>query len=450
MEISEKNFEEVIEQYLLAFGPDLTSSHSIKETGTIEGEYQFGGYHKRKSKDYDQELCLIPDDVISFLQATQPKEWLKLKKQHNIEVKDRFLRRLSREVGKRGTLDVLRNGVKDSGVKFDLYYHKPASGLNPKIQKLYEGNIFSEIRQLHYSSKKEPQEQHKSLDLGIFLNGLPLFTAELKNPLTGQTVQNAITQYQKGRDPKEPLFIFGRCLAHFAVDPNLVYFTTHLKGEKTFFLPFNRGYNRGAGNPPSYTGFPTAYLWEQIWARDSILELLQKYIFVVEEEIENHDEKNVLEKKIIFPRYHQLDSVRRLVMDAQDKGVGQRYLIQHSTGSGKSFSISWLAHQLSNLHNEKNQNIFDSVIVVTDRRVLDRQLQKHVLAFEQTRGVVETIGKDKSAKDLQDALEKGKKIVVSTIQKFPVIVDEIGKLRGKRFAVIIDEAHSSQGGGDFP
>jgi len=446
MEVSEKDFEATIEHYLLAFGPDADPAHELKEGGTAKGEFQFGGYNKRNSKDYDQDLCLIPDDVVSFLQATQPKEWTKLKKLYKQETKAHFLRRLSSEINKRGTLDVLRNGVKDSSCKFNLYYHQPASKLNPKTQRHYLANIFSVIRQLHYSAKPAAQEKQKSLDLGIFINGLPIFTAELKNPLTGQTVQNAITQYQKRRDMHEPLFAFGRCLAHFAVDPNLVYFTTHLQEDKTSFLPFNRGNNRGAGNPPSYRGFSTAYLWEQVWAKDSILDLIQNFIYIVEEEIEDHraDKKTI--RKIIFPRYHQLDAVRRLIASAKDNGPGRHYLIQHSTGSGKSYSISWLAHQLSKLHDDEDKRVFDSIIVVTDRRILDQQLQKHVRSFEQTRGLVETIGKGKTSQDLKKALESGKNIIVSTIQKFPVIVDEIGELAGKKFAVIIDEAHSSQGG----
>jgi type I restriction enzyme R subunit len=442
MKISEKKFEDTIEAYLLAFGPDALSAVEIREHGTIDGVFQFGGYHQRSADQYDRERCLIPEDVISFVRASQPKAWEKLRKQYRDQTKDQFVKRLSSEIQSRGTLDVLRNGIKDSGIKFELYYHHPATSLNPEIQKRYLANIFSVVRQLHYSTK----DSSKSLDLAIFLNGMPLFTAELKNPLTGQTVQNAITQYRKNRDPREPLFKLGRCLAHFAVDPELVYFTAQLKGEDTVFLPFNQGNNRGAGNPPSYLGYATAYLWEQVWARDSILDLIQNFIYIVEETNEAPSGNTKKVEKVIFPRYHQLESVRRLISDSQNKGPGQRYLIQHSAGSGKSYSISWLAHQLSHLHDENDQRIFDSIIVVTDRRVLDQQLQTHVTAFEQVRGLVETIGKNKTSKDLAIALEKGKNIIVSTIQKFPYIVEEIGKLGGSNFAVIIDEAHSSQGG----
>lgn len=444
MKISERNFESIIEYYLLAFGPDADPSTEIRDGGTLDGSVNFGGYHKRLPKDYDRVLCLIPEDVISFIQATQPKVWGKYKDLFHDEAKDRLLKRLSSELTRLGSLEILRKGIKDSGCKFILCYFQPASGLNPETARHYQANIFSVIRQLRYSISDIDQENQKSLDLAIFLNGMPLFTAELKDPLTGQTVQNAITQYQKTRDPREPIFALGRCLAHFAVDPNLVYFTTHLEGEATKFLPFNRGYMRGAGNPPSFFGFSTAYLWEQIWTRDSILDLIQKFIF----KLDVSATEAVVKPKpqIIFPRYHQLDAVRRLVGDAKAKGTGQRYLIQHSAGSGKSYSISWLAHQLSNLHDDDDQRVFDSIIIVTDRRVLDRQLQTHILAFEQTLGLVETIGQDKTSQDLKKALESGKNIIVSTIQKFPFIVDSVGELAGKRFAVIIDEAHSSQGG----
>ncbi|MCZ7636540.1 MAG: type I restriction endonuclease [Verrucomicrobia bacterium] len=316
-------------------------------------------------------------------------------------------------------------------------FFRPASGLNESAQKLYRANQFVVVRQIRYSPKTE-----KSLDMAIFLNGLPLFTAELKNPFQGQTVQDGVKQYRLDRDPKEPLFRFGRCLAHFAVDPSLVYVTTELRGGQTRFLPFNQGHNLGAGNPPSWKGFPTAYLWEQVWAPDSVLNLLQHFIHIVE--IEDDKGNKTGERKLLFPRYHQLDCVRRIVADALDRGVGHCYLVQHSAGSGKSNTIAWLAHQLSVLHDTKDERVFDSIIVITDRRVLDRQLQRTVRQFEQTLGVVENI--DTTARQLKQALEDGKTIIVTTLQKFPVIADQMGALKGKRFAVIIDEAHSSQSG----
>jgi len=437
--ISEKNFEETIESLLLAGGPDspIQGEAAVREAATADGEYVPGGFRKRLPTDYDKSLCLIPQDFFDFLYITQPKEWEKLKKSVSGDARQHFLEHLSKQVNRYGTLHVLRKGVKDLGCKFKLAYFPPASGLNPEIQKLYQANIFTLVRQLKYS-----QHNENSLDLVIFLNGLPLFTAELKDPLTGQTVQNAITQYRTARDPREPLFAFRHCLAHFAVDPDLVYYTTCLQGNVTGFMPLNRGHNLGAGNPPSWRGFSTAYLWEQLWARDSLLNLLQYFIHEFEEE--DDEGRKTGEWKLIFPRYHQLDSVRRLIRHARDRGPGQRYLIQHSAGSGKSNSIAWLAHQLSVLHNVKDERVFDSVVVVTDRRVLDRQLQNTVRSFEQTLGTVETI--TENSQQLKKALEEGKNIVVTTLQKFPVISEKVQSLPGKRFAVIIDEAHSSQSG----
>jgi type I restriction enzyme R subunit len=414
VDISEKNFETAIEAGLAS-----------------------GGYRQRLPQDYDRALCLDPGAVLDFIYATQPQEWEKLKKQHGAEVKERFFTRLAQEVTRRGTLDVLRKGIKDSGCKFQMAFFCPVSGLNPELQKLCQANQFTVIRQLQYSQKTA-----HSLDLGLFLNGLPIFTAEVKNPLKGQNVQDAIRQYRLDRNIKEPLFAFGRCLAHFAVDPDLVYLTTHLTGPKTRFLPFNQGRNGGAGNPPSWKGFATAYLWEKIWARDSVLDLIQHFVQVVD--VEDDKGKKTGEKRLIFPRYHQLDAVRRLVAAAKQVGVGHHYLIQHSAGSGKSNSIAWLAHQLSVLHDDQDKRVFDSIIVITDRRVLDRQIQRTVRQFEQTLGVVENI--DKTSKQLKEALEGGKTIIVTTLQKFPVIADQIGALPGKRFAVIVDEAHSSQTG----
>lgn len=344
------------------------------------------------------------------------------------------LRRLASEIDKRGTLDVLRKGVSDAGQRFKLIYFAPATSMNPDYQRLYQGNVFSVVTELHYKP-----DAGLRLDLVLFINGLPIFTAELKNNLSGQNVQNAIRQYKKDRDPREPLFKFGRCLGHFAIDNDLVYVATRLGGEKTFFLPFNKGKYGGAGNPPVLDNFDTHYLWEKVWAKDSLLNLLGQFIHTVADE----DGKRP-KRTMIFPRYHQLDAVRRLIADARSKGTGERYLIQHSAGSGKSYSIAWLAHQLSNLHNERDERVFDSVVVITDRRVLDRQLQQSIRQFEQTPGVVENI--DKTSRQLKQALDDGKKIIVTTLQKFPFIVEETGQLPGSKFAVIVDEAHSSQSG----
>ena len=443
--ISERAFEEAIEATLLRHGPD---EGPREPTGVAEDPAPFGepwmqpgGYHRRRSEDYDQELCLLPGDVLDFVLATQPKEWEKLSQHYGARVKERFLKRLSSEIERRGALDVLRGGVKDMGCTFRLAFFRPASGLNQETRRLYAANFFAVARQIRYSTKNE-----KSLDLVLFLNGIPLFTAELKNPLSGQTVEDAIQQYRNDRDPRgEPLLAYGRCLGHFAVDTDLVYVTTHLAGPKTRFLPFNRGKFGGAGNPPvspTQAGYATSYLWEETWARDSILDLVRQFIHEVEEEDDTG--RKTGKRFLIFPRYQQLDSVRRLVADARALGAGQRYLVQHSAGSGKSFTIAWLAHQLSTLHGPDDRRVFDTIVVITDRRVLDRQLQSTVRQFEQTLGVVENI--DTTSRQLKDALESGKTIIVTTLQKFPVIAQEIDELPGKRFGLIVDEAHSSQSG----
>lgn len=442
-EISERAFEQTIECALLRYGPDACANESeaVHERPPSYGEDPMpGGYRRRDPAQYDRALCLIAVDVIDFLMATQPKQWGKLKDHHGREVKSRFLSRLSQEIGRRGALDVLRTGIKDSGCKFQLAYFRPASGLNEDSQCLHAANLFAVVRQLRYSEKRE-----QSLDLVLFLNGVPIFTAELKNRLNGQDVEDAIRQYRNDRDPREPLLAYGRCLAHFAVDPELVFVTTKLAGPKTLFLPFNQGRYGGAGNPPvppTQGGFPTDYLWERVWARDSVLDLVRQFIHEVEEE----DDKGRKTGKrfLIFPRYQQLDCVRQLVGHARGHGPGSRYLIQHSAGSGKSFTIAWLAHQLSVLHDADDRRVFDSIVVVTDRRVLDRQLQQTIRQFEQTLGVVENI--DQTSRQLREALEAGRTIIVTTLQKFPVIAEQIGLLPGKRFAVIVDEAHSSQSG----
>ena len=442
-EVSERVFEAAIESALLRHGPDACPGDvaAVRESPAAFGDEPTpGGYRKRKPEDYDRSLCLIPTDVVDFLLATQPKEWAKLKQHHCADVKPRFLGRLSREIARRGALDVLRNGVKDSGCKFRLAYFRPASGLNEELQRLHATNLFAVVRQLRFSEKDE-----QSLDLALFLNGVPIFTAELKNPLTAQDVQDAIRQYREDRDAREPLFGYGRCLAHFAVDPEQVFVTTCLAGPKTRFLPFNQGRFGGAGNPPvppTRAGFPTDYLWEEVWARDSVLDLVRQFIHEVEAEDDRGRKTGA--RFLIFPRYQQLDCVRRLVSHARDHGAGERYLIQHSAGSGKSFTIAWLAHRLSVLHDRDDRRVFDSVVVVTDRRVLDRQLQRTIRQFEQTLGVVENI--DHTSRQLREALEAGRTIIVTTLQKFPVIAKQIGGLPGQRFAVIVDEAHSSQSG----
>ncbi|MGH9380699.1 MAG: RNA-binding domain-containing protein [Thermoanaerobaculia bacterium] len=442
VDVSERSFEEAIECGLLQHGPDACAGDAtaVRETAPAFGDAPPGGYLRRQPEDYDRALCLLPRDAVDFVLATQPKEWQRLTQHHGAAVKEQFLRRLAAEIERRGALEVLRSGIKDSGCKFRLAYFRPASGLNEETRRLHAGNLFAAVRQLHYSAKNE-----KSLDLVLFLNGIPIFSAELKSPLTGQTVEHAIRQYQNDRDPREPLLAYGRCLAHFAVDPDLVYVTTQLAGPKTNFLPFNQGKFGGAGNPPvppTRKGYASAYLWEESWAKGSVLDLVRQFIHEVEEEDERGRKTGT--RFLIIPRYQQLHAVRKLVADARSRGAGQRYLIQHSAGSGKSFTIAWLAHQLATLHDARDRRVFDSIVVVTDRRVLDRQLQTTMRQFEQTLGVVENI--DTTSRQLKDALESGKTIIVTTLQKFPVIAKEIGELPGRRFALIVDEAHSSQSG----
>jgi type I restriction enzyme R subunit len=440
-DISEKRFEADIEQALLRGGPDASPAggEEVRSREPGFGDFLPGGYNKRLPEDYDRTLCLIPRDLYDFVLATQPREWTRYKAQHGEAAKQKLLERVSTEVARSGSLKVLRQGVKDTGVHFRLAYFKPATGLNEETGRLYRANLFSVLRQLRFSERVD-----ESVDLCIFLNGLPVFSAELKNPMTGQDVEDAKGQYA-ARDPREPFFAYGRCLAHFAVDPNWVFVTSQVKGGKTRFLPFNRGRDGGAGNPPispTRSGYPTSYLWEETWTRDSVLELLRQ--FVQEVEVEDERGRKTGERFILFPRYQQLDCVRSLVSDARAQGPGHRYLIQHSAGSGKSYTIAWLAHRLSILHGADDKRLFDSIVVVTDRRQLDRQLQSTVRQFEETLGTVENI--DHTSRQLKAALKDGKTIIVSTLQKFPVIAKEIGELPGKRFALIIDEAHSSQSG----
>ena len=417
---TEKDFEDHIEAHLLA-----------------------SDYRQRVTDDYDKELCLIPAEVVAFIQATQPKEYEKLEQQYGAETGAKLCYRLSREVHKRGTLDVLRKGIKDRGAKFQLAYFKPSSGMNPEHQQLYENNRFSVLRQLKYSQKNE-----NSIDMGIFLNGLPIITVELKNSLTGQTSTSAIRQYMKDRSPKgEPLLAFKRCLVHFAVGNEDAFMTTHLQGGNTRFFPFNKD----IVNPINPDGHKTHYLWEDIWQPDTLLELIQNYLLIqkISEKVYDKKTNAVVEKEhevLIFPRYHQLDCVRQILKDVRTDGVGNNYLVQHSAGSGKSNSIAWLSHRLASFyqHPSDTDRLFDSIVVVTDRRVLDRQLQNTIKQFEQVPGVVKKI--DKHSKQLKEALETGKAIIITTIQKFPVISETMEDLKGQRFAVIIDEAHSSQSG----
>ena len=390
-------------------------------------------YRQSYSLDYDRDLCLNKRLLFEFIKETQPLTFETILKRGE----DKFLKRLAEQIKLRGIIDVLRKGVKDLDLNVYLYYKKPANELNQRSISLYNSNIFSVTRQLYYSLTN-----NNSLDMVVSINGLPVITFELKNHFTGQTVKNAIKQYQTDRDPKEPLFQFGRCMVHFAVDPDLVYMATALNGFNTFFLPFNKGYENGAGNPPNPTGLKADYLWKDILTKNGLSNILENYAQVVEE---TDEDTGKVKKKQIFPRYHQLRVVKNILTDAKEKGVGQKYLIQHSAGSGKSNSITWLAHQLVSLHNTSNTRpVFDSIIVVTDRKVLDKQIRDNIKQFAQVAKVVEAI--EKGSQQLKTAIEDGKKIIITTIQKFPYICSEINELGKKNFAIIIDEAHSSQNG----
>ena len=408
----------------------------------IEQHLNQSCYRSLQPTDYNKSLCLIPDEMLQFIQDTQPSEYQRLERQYGEDTPQKLTLRISKQVERRGVLDVLRKGVKDRGSSFHLTYFQPSSGMNPDHQRLYDKNRFSLVRQLRYSERNE-----KSLDMVLFLNGLPLVTMELKNSLTGQIVTNAEKQYRTDRDPREPLFQFKRCLVHFAVGNEKVSMTTHLQGGATRFFPFNKGIE----NPKNPNGHKTAYLWEDILHPDNLMELINNFIHEQEttEKVYDSDFGGVRDEKhgvLVFPRYHQLDVIRELQAAIMKDGVGNNYLIQHTTGSGKSNSIAWLAHLLTHLYRSPTDTnrIFDSVIVVTDRRVLDKQLQETIKQVEQVDGVVRPV--EKNSAQLRGFLESGKDIIISTIQKFSVIAEEIGKLKSKTFAVIIDEAHSSQSG----
>jgi type I restriction enzyme R subunit len=399
-----------------------------------------GGYiavknDKTTPGDFDATRGLDTVELLTFVGATQPEQWAELVKRYGGNADTaagKFADRLAAELDKRGVVDVLRHGVVDQGVTLKSAYFKPAHGLTPELVSRYEANRLTATRQLRYA----PGEG-KSLDVALFVNGIPVATAELKNPLTGQGVKHAIRQYRSDRDPKNPTL--RRAVVHFAADPQRVAMTTRLAGQDTRFLPFNRGHNDGAGNPPNPSGHATAYLWERVWQRDAWLDLLGKFVHI--------DKPTKGSKKpgvIIFPRYHQWDAVRRLEAAARDEGAGHSYLVQHSAGSGKSNTIAWLAHRLSTLHAEDTK-VFDKVVVITDRVVLDRQLQDTIYQFEHAHGVVERI--DKSSQQLADALAgEQARVIITTLQKFPFVLDKVEGLPGRRYAVIVDEAHSSQTG----
>jgi type I restriction enzyme R subunit len=443
-DISEKGLESLIVRHMTG-----TDGLAVTPGALTEPPARYGGtgYLAGSPKDYDRAHALDVAQLFAFLRATQPEAFKKLGMADAHDAKDinrlKFLTRLSAELGKRGAIDVLRKGIDHHPAgHFDLFYGKPSEG-NAKAAALHAKNRFTITRQLAYSV----DETRRALDLGLFINGLPIATFELKNSLTKQTVEDAVEQYRRDRNPRERLFEFGRCVVHFAVDDAEVRMCTALAGKASWFLPFNQGYEDGAGNPPNPQGLKTAYLWKEMLTPEGLTDILENYAQVVEIK---HPKTGKKKRTQVFPRYHQLDVVRKALADVRVHGVGRRYLIQHSAGSGKSNSIAWLAHQLIGVKHDAakgegqgGQPVFDSVIVITDRRILDDQIQKTIKQFMQ---VGATVGHAEHSGDLRRFIEQGKKIIVTTVQKFPWVLDEIGAVGDKRFAIVIDEAHSGQGG----
>jgi len=442
---SEKGLETLIVRHMT--GTDGLGVPPGAAVAQPQAPYGGTGWLAGSARDYDRAHALDVPQLFAFLRATQPEAWAQLGMADAQDPRDiqrlKFLARLSAEVGKRGVIDVLRHGISHGPVQLTLFWGTPSPG-NARAAALHGLNRFTITRQLAYSL----DETRRALDLVVFINGLPLASFELKNSLTKQTVHDAIEQYKLDRDPRERLFEFGRCAAHFAVDDAEVRLCTELRGKASWFLPFNQGWQDGAGNPPNPHGLKTDYLWKQVLTPAGLTDILEHYAQIVEETDRRTGRKK---RRQVWPRWHQLDVVHQALADVRTHGVGRRYLIQHSAGSGKSNSIAWLAHQLIGVRREppegdgkgEGEQVFDSVIVVTDRRILDDQIQATIRQFMQ---VGATVGHAEHSGDLRRYIEQGRKIIVSTVQKFPHILDEIAAEAGKRFAIVIDEAHSSQGG----
>jgi type I restriction enzyme R subunit len=420
----------------------------------IESVLLGDGYARVEGKGFDRERAIFPAEALTFIQTTQTNVWEKLEALHGEQTGVRVLESLCKWLDTHGTLATLRHGFKCFGKTLRVAFFRPAHGLNPELEARYRANRLGLTRQLHFSLRSE-----KSLDVVLAVNGVPVVTLELKNPLSGQTAAHAIHQYRHDRDPRELIFEFTkRTLVHFAVDTEEAHMSTRLAGSSTCFLPFNLGADGAAGNPPDRGGrnYKTAYVWEDVLQRDSLLDLLARFLHLDVQEKVAEDGKKVSKESLIFPRYHQLQAVRQMVSAAASEGVGHNYLVEHSAGSGKSNTIAWLAHRLSSLHNECDERLFDSVVVITDRVVLDRQLQNTIYQFDHRQGVVQKI--DEDSRQLAEALETGVPIIITTLQKFPFVSGQLAKLNEERgegskshlptrkYAVIIDEAHSSQSG----
>lgn len=423
MDTSEKRFEQDIETYFL--------NH---------------GFRKVLPSTYDKEKMLFSDVLEEFVSTTQPKAWARYTKLYGASAVDKLTRRVNTAISESNVLDVLKKGIKDMGIEIKLCYFKPSSNLNQDLVKLYEGNICGITRQFPYS-----KTNNNTIDTVLSINGIPLFAFELKDQLKGQDVNNAMRQWKEDRDPKETVFKFGqRFLCYFAIDLYDAFMTTELKGEYTRFLPFNQGSNGagnpgGKGNPKNDEGYPTSYIWERVFTVDSMIDLIAKFITITEEKEEKNG-KSYITKKIIFPRYHQYDVVKKILADVKEKGAGVNYLIEHSAGSGKSNSIAWIAYRLASAFDNDDKYIFDSVIIVTNRIVLDSQLQDTINSFDHKAGLVECITQKKGSRGLVDAINDKKKIIICTIQKFLYAYKDFDELKGRNFAVIIDEAHQGQSG----
>jgi len=414
---------------------DLIASYLVKH----------GGYERLPSEEFDREHGIFPDIVVSFVKETQLEKWEKLKTAYQGNARKRFLQDLTSAMEGRGTLEVLRHGLRTTGTTINLAAFKPNTGLNPEVQERYEANRLGVTQQFYYSTT----DPKKSIDLALSVNGIPVATAELKNKFTDQSLIDAKGQYKSDRDPGEPALKFKRgALVHFAVDQDEVEYTTELDGDDTHFLPFNKGHDGGSGNPPREDSHRTAYLWEEVWEKDSWMEILQRFIHIDTEEIRKGGVTVDEEETIIFPRYHQLKCVRKLVDAAQKNGAGEDYLVQHSTGSGKSKSIAWLVHRLVSLHNDDDEAVFDGVVVVTDRTVLDEQLRNTIYELDHKTGVVTAIKGEQGSKsqELAEAIEAGKPVIITTLQTFPYVIEHAKRLPERDYAVVVDEAHSSQSG----
>lgn len=437
MDTSEKRFEYDIEQHFITHGYE-----------------QFNGQDKNgnrvHNRTHDVEKCIYMDVLCEFIAKTQPKEWAKYQKYYGDKACDKLYTRLEQTISNEGLISVLRNGITDLGVKLRVCYFKPESGLNETLSRQYAANIFGCTRQFRYSPDKTD-----TIDMALSVNGIPVVAIELKNQFKGQDVYCAMKQYKKDRSSKEFAFRTDhRFLVYFAVDLNEAWMTTQLKDDNTCFMPFNMGSNGagvtgGAGNPRNENGYDTYYLWEEVLQKDSLLDILHRFITHIKEKEEvtkNGITRNVTKDKIIFPRYHQYDVVKKVIADVRKKGPGTNYLIEHSAGSGKSNSIAWLAYRLASLHNAEDESIFDSVIVVTNRVVLDSQLQDTINSFEHVSGLLECIDEKMHSRDLAQALNDKKRIIICTIQKFLFAYKDIEKFSGRKFAVIVDEAHQGQSG----